>query len=272
MIPSHPENMISKPLKIFLVSLFVVAGTAAIVGLRLDRNRLRQRIGDARRQKAESDRLRDDNRRAQELLKQVETDATGSAQAIHADVMQARAEVAGLEKKAEAARADQLAQTAADATALANNRDPEKGLVRLENFQDVGRAQPGAAFQTFVWAAMKGEDATLAGMIAFPGAAREKAEAVVAALPAEVQAKYSIPEKLAALFFANALTAMNAAQVVDVTLPDAEHAVVTVRGLTDRPQKIPMQLGPSGWQIVVPEGMVGKLGGWALGGSQVPKK
>ena len=142
----------------------------------------------------------------------------------------------------------------------------------MEHFQNAGQATPGAAFQTFVWAAMKGEDATLAGMIAFPGAAREKAEAVVAALPAEVQAKYPTPEKLAALFFANALTAMNAAQVVDVTLPDAEHAVVTVRGLTDRPQKIPMQLGSSGWQIVVPEGMVGKLGGWASGGSPPPKK
>jgi hypothetical protein len=139
--------------------------------------------------------------------------------------------------------------------------------MRLEHFQNKGQATPAAAFQTFVWAAMKGEDATLAGMIALDHAAREKGTAVVAALPEETRTKYPTPEKLAALFFAAALTGQPSAQVLDVSFPDAQHATVQVRGLTDKTQKIPMQLGPQGWQIVVPVGMAERLGGWALGGA-----
>ena len=137
------------------------------------------------------------------------------------------------------------------------------GITRLENFRDAGQGTPGAAFQTFVWAAMKGDEAKQAGMIVFAGAGLATAEAIVAALPEPDRVKYPNPEKLAALFFADAFTQMQAAHVTGVTLTDAQHAMVRVRGLTPREQKIPMQLGPDGWQIAMPESMARVLDGWA---------
>ena len=253
-------------MKIAAVGLMLAGGMAGTVLLQLDNRRLRQRIAEARGQKERSDRLRDANRQAQELLDRARTDGDDGKRAIHADVVRLREEVAGLEKRAEETSAKLRAQHQADVEALASNRDPQRGLVRLENFQAAGRSTPAATFQTFVWAAMKGEDGTLAGMIALPDTAQERAEAVVAALPEAVRTKYSTPEKLAALFFADALTGKTAAQIVGVTSPDAQHAIVTVHGLADQEQNVPMQLGAEGWQIVVSEGMVDKLASWARGG------
>jgi len=250
-----------------LIGLSLAVGMASVALLRMDTRRLRQRIADVRREKEQSERLRADNQQARAVLSRTRADRDDGARAVHEEVVRLRGEVADLEKRAEESRAKVTAQQQADAEALASNRDPQKGLMRLENFKNVGQVTPGAAFQTFVWAAMKGEDATLAGMIAFSGAALDKGEAVVAALPDAARAKYLTPERLAALFFADALTGMSAAQIVGVAQPDAEHAVVTVRGLTDKEQRVPLQLGASGWQIVVPEGMVGKLAGWARGGA-----
>jgi hypothetical protein len=55
---------------------------------------------------------------------------------------------------------------------------------------------------------------------------------------------------------------MQAAQIVDVAMKDDQSAIVVVRGITSREQKIPMQLGPAGWQITMPEGMARGLEGW----------
>jgi len=107
----------------------------------------------------------------------------------------------------------------------------------------------------------------LASMIAIDGAAREKGLAVVATLPDAARSKYPTPEKLAALFFAAGLTTQPSAQITEVSLKDAQHAVVVVRGLTDKTQKVPLQLGAQGWQVAVPEKMVEALGKWAVGNS-----
>lgn len=258
--------MLSKPFKIVLGVVIVVASSVAIGVVHLDNTRLRKRLAGARSQEKQVTRLREDNQQTRELVTRVQADASDGARAIHDDVVRARAEVRELERKATASYAQLQAQTAQDTANLANNRDPETGLTRLEHFQNRGHATPSAAFQTFVWAALKGEDDRLAAMIAFNGEARAEAEEMMRALPEGVWTKYPTPEKLAALFFAAMLTAQPSAHIAGVVQQDAQHAVVTVRGLTEKTQKFPMRLERQDWQIAVPPGFAATLGRWARGG------
>jgi hypothetical protein len=264
--------MASRTFKVVFGAVVVLAfgGTMAVV--RLDNTHVRQQFARLNGQRLEAERLRDENRQLQEIVSRAQADTADGASAIHADLVRARAEVEELERKARASHAQMRATAAEDAENLANNQNPEKGLMRLEHFQNIGKATPAAAFQTFVWAAMKGEDTILAEMIAMDDAAREKGIAVVAALPDQTRAIYPTPEKLAALFFAAALTGQPSAQVQDVSFRDTQHATIHVRGLSDKIQKIPMQLGPQGWQIVVPAEMAERLGSWALGASSPLRK
>lgn len=264
--------MASRTFNVFLGTVAVLACGGAIVAVRLDNTRVRRQLARLHGEHQQAERVRADNRELQDLVSRAQTDTADGAGAIRADLVRARSEVEELERKAQAAYARLRATAAQDAENLANNRNPAAGLVRLEHFQNQGQATPAAAFQTFVWAAMKGQDATLAGMIAMDSAAREKGMAVVAALPGEMQATYPTPEKLAALFFAAALTGQPSAQILEVSQPDSQHAVLQVRGFTDKVEKIPMQRGAQGWQIVVPAGMTEKLGAWALGAASTPAR
>ena len=254
--------MISKGLKITLLVLLLGAGVLVAVMLRLDNARLRKKVAVSGRGKQEAAQLRRDNERTRTLLAQTQIAGADANRAVQRDLERWRREVAALEKSAAQHASALQADANRDAVSLAQNRDPEAGLTRLENFRDAGQGTPGAAFQTFVWAAMKGDEAKQAGMIVFAGAGRVTAEAIVAALPEPERANYPTPEKLAALFFADAFTQMQAAHVTVVTLTDAQHAVVGVRGLTPREQKIPMQLGQNGWQIAMPEPTARALEGW----------
>ena len=255
--------MISRPFKIGLILFLAVACGAVFALSQFDNARLRQRIADARRQKEQVEQLKKQNDRTRELVKRLDGDQEQSARVIDNEVAHMRQEIADLERRAEETRATLLAQNAHDVQSLANNRNPELGLVRLENFEKVGQNTPAAAFQTFVWAAMKGDDPMMESMISIGGTAREKVQEIIATLPEADRKSHGTPEKLVGLFMANAFTSMPSAQIVGVALSDAQRAVVTVRGLTNREQKVPMQLGAQGWQIVIPEQRVEGIGKWA---------
>jgi hypothetical protein len=257
--------MISRGLKISLVVLLLGTGLLVAVLLRLDNNRLRKNLAAAGQRQQQVAQLRTENERTRALLAKTDTTDAESARAVEADLQRLRGEVAALEKSAQARAGTAQAQAQGDALALEQNRDPEAGLVRLEHFRDAGQATPAAAFQTFVWAAMRGEEAKQAGMVAFAGAGRAAVEVIVAALPEADRA-------LIALFFADAFTQMQAAHVTSVTLSDPQHAMLTVRGLTPREQKIPLQLGPGGWQIAVPENMGRGLENWVRRKTGEPAK
>jgi hypothetical protein len=264
--------MISKGLKISLLVVLLSAGALVAVMLRLDNARLRRNLAVSERNKQQATQLREDNERARALLAQTETTGSDAARAVQRDVERWRGEVAALEKAAIQNAQAQQAGARGDASSLEQNRDPEAGLTRLENFHDAGQATPGAAFQTFVWAALKGDETKQADMISFADTSRATAEAILAALPEPDRLKFPTPEKLAALFFADAFTQMQAAHVTGVTLTDAQHAMVVVRGLTPREQKIPMQLGPNGWQIAISESMARVLDGWTQRKLRPPAK
>jgi len=185
----------------------------------------------------------------QSLVARTSESGGDAAGALHAEVVRLRGEIADLEMRAE----ERHAKGQANGAALAANRDPEKGLVLIENFRHVGRSSPSAVFQTMVWAATKGDDQLAASLLTFDVGARAQAEALISALPEGVRAKYPSPESLAALFFAEVVTGHEAARILSQTLQDPQHATVTI-GFTSAAegQPLTMQWGATGWQLVVP--------------------
>lgn len=248
-------------MKIFLLLLLGALAGAGIVGIHRDSTRLRGRIAEARRQHELAAHLRGENQRTQKLVMRSANDAAGAAQAIHADLERARGEVAALEKHATERHAQLAAKSAADATALATNRDPKTGLTRLERFQNTGQATPAAAFQTLVWAAMKGDEAMLAQVGTISAAARTKAEALIAGLPEGGRAQWT-PEKIAAMFFTGAFGEVTAAQIAQESPKDAGHVALGIRITNGDKEQIvtfQWQLGASGWQVVFDEKLLGAV-------------
>jgi len=220
--------------KIGIFAALAVAGVAEIVWLRQHNARLRTEVAEWRARNWELAPVREENLRLRAAAARVETlpeTAVGESRPPPRET--------GSEMRA---------------AGRAANRDPEKGLVALENFSNVGRASPGAAFQTAIWAIVKGDDDTLAHAFALTDAARKKADKLLADLPDTVRAKYASPEKLVGVFLsAGVLIGADGFQIVSQDFADASHATVwlgTGRGQDD---KFAMQLGPDGWQLTVDE-------------------
>lgn len=147
------------------------------------------------------------------------------------------------------------------------NRDPEKGPVRLEHFQDKGRATPSAAFQTAVWAMTKGVDDALAPLFAVSPAGREKLRTMLAGMTPAMQARFDPPEKIFGLLFATEIFQDDGFKIGLVSKPDSAGQVrLTVlrarNGSKNMQDKLyPFQLGPGGWQLPISDEMVDALPG-----------
>lgn len=247
--------MISGKFKAVLLALVLAAGLGGIVFVHLDNSRLRGRVADARREGGQVLRLREENQRTRDLLARTQADGQGAAEQTRAELGRAQREVAELEKRAAERYATVSAQAAADAIAMANNRDLRQGLVRLEHYQNMGQGTPTAAFETLVWAAMKGDEATLERLLKFSPTGRAKAQEWLATLTPEARAQWTV-EKLGGLYFSNILTAVPAIHVTGETIEsDGDSAVVGLRLSGNSGQeKLKFKLGPNGWQVAVSEG------------------
>jgi hypothetical protein len=236
--------------------LVIITALCGVVALRLElrRQARHDEIAMLRRQKNAVQRQTEENSRAVEAEGRQVGDVVVQQSE---EIEEARRQVAALERRATSRRAEMQAESArrktADAAALAvDNRDPEKGMARLEFFKNVGRANPNQALQTLIWAALSGEQEELKRGLLVEGRARARAEVLIGRLPREAKAS-ATPEGLAALWFSNRVLDVPAAQMADVVFDDAAHATVVVRGGIGDQQSVQMQLGPTGWQVVVPE-------------------
>lgn len=224
----------------------LVAGWFETISLRRHNAMRRVQVAELRRE-----RDRQEQREAKARAMPVETPvvretANTSAAGQQPEVVKIRAEIAALEQRAEEQPALRPEVTDAPAT----NRDPEKAMTRLEYFQNVGQATPAAAFQTLVWAALKGEEKTMAQTIGLDEGSRQKVlELMSASLSEAEREKYPTPESVLALFLAKALVRVSSLQFVETEPKNALNATVTVRGLMGNDQKLPMRLGANGWQL-----------------------
>jgi hypothetical protein len=255
-------------LKFGLIALVAAAGASGLVVLRNSNTRLRKQVADLRIQNNEVALLREDNQRTRKWLALAEASGDDTVARIHAEWVRTQSELSALEKRAEKQHAQRRLRDAARAakysmntSELAGNRDPEQGLTRLEYFRNMGRATPGAAFQTVVWAALKGDDATLGSALAISDHARAEAGKLIATLPENIRAQYPTPDRLMALFVAGAiLEHATAAQIVGQTNDDARHATVSIGvagAVADT--NVQFQLGADGWQLVVPESVMAQV-------------
>jgi hypothetical protein len=150
-----------------------------------------------------------------------------------------------LEKKA----VEQYAANPEANDAPSTNRDPEKGMTKLEYLQNVGQGTPAAALQALFWAALKGDDQMIAKTVAWDEAVRPQVQALIDRLSEESKARYSTPEQLWALIFSRQALDVSAIHIAETVPKDSANASLAVKGLTTGDAHLSMYLGPNGWQL-----------------------
>ena len=235
---------------VFIV--LVVAGTVgAIAILEVDKSQLRRQISQLSQNATSLDRLRAESAHNQALLDRFKTGREEGAKAIHGDLVVARAELAALEGKA-----GRSLEGDSTTPSIEANRDPTRAMTRPEFLSDAGRATPEAAFQTLIWAAMKGREPEMAACVSLDHAARAKAEGFLATLSTEARAKYGTPEQLVGLVFSHGVLESTAFQFVTSSVADGDHVTLAVRVRANGREsetKIPMVRSADGWSMAVAE-------------------
>jgi hypothetical protein len=249
---------VSKSFKIITAALVSIACAVALTFLHLQNSLLKQRVIVRRSDQQRAATIKKENRQLEALFDRQNRSAAGAAASARALVEQTRAEIVVLERRAEERHVAKHAQDLRTAEALATNRDPRQGLTRLEYFQDRGQATPSAAFESLVWATMRGDEAAMVKLGSMSNAVREDAKALIARLPPDAQSHWT-PPKLAALWFTGALTELPALQITGESREDAENAVVTFRTPRGEDEKIKLKLSPDGWRVAVPSSAISRL-------------
>ena len=157
------------------------------------------------------------------------------------------------------------ARTGADrttATSAEPSPNPETDMVAVEGIQYAGRTTPTAAFQTFVWAALSGNDAELAGSLALRGHGREKMTELWAALPPESRAKFPSPESIPAIYAAEqTVRKLQSIRILETRMSDENTADLFMR-ITNRSGRTsdqdPLRMIREGgeWRVLLPDNMV----------------
>jgi len=209
----------------------LLAGAAGIGGLKWRNAHLRDEVGEWRRRNAALGPARAENRR-----------------------LRAVAEPTGSGVDAAPAVSAAFASTSIASSVPAGGLLPAEGLLPLEAFRNLGRDTPRAAFETTIWAVVKGDDATMVGVLSLDRAARTKAEAILARLPASSRAQYATPEKLVGIFFsAGILVGTDSFRILGEDRTGPTQATLRVQTPKGSTEHFPMVLGTGGWQLVVPE-------------------
>ena len=242
-------------MKLRFYPIFIVVVVTGTVGgiaiLEVDKSQLRRQISQLSQNATSLAGLRAESARNQALLDRFKTSREEGAKAIHGDLVAARAELAALE-----AKAGRSLKGASATPSIEANRDPTQAMTRPEFLSDAGRATPEGAFETLIWAAMKGREPELAACVSLDHAARAKAESLLAILSAEARAKYGTPEQLVGLVFSHGVLESTALQFVISSVDDGDHVTLAVRVRTNGREsetKIPMVRSADGWSMAVGE-------------------
>lgn len=242
-------------LKASLAGAVLLGGMAGFVWQRQTAGKLQRMIALGRRENQELRRLPEENQRLREMI--ARGNQTEASRLILAEIPKAREEVAALELRLR----QPVPPSTPTADEISTNRDPEKGVVRLEHFRDKGRASPGAAFQTLVWAVTKGEDGALASLFAVSPSGREKLQAILGNLPPETRRRFDPPEKLLGMLVAYDVLDEEGFQIVGETTQNSGQTILRVRQLKHgriqpSEKKLPWQRGPDGWQLPISDTMI----------------
>lgn len=244
------------PTKLSIIVLLglMAAGVLQIFGLHRANTALRLQVNE-RRVEHENRNARSKTPAQLHHAAAKDEEPANDAKASAGRLAQLRAEIAVLEQRAVAQADANLETTDAPST----NRDPEKGMTKLENLQNVGQGTPGAALQTLFWAAIKGDEQAMARTIGWDEVVRPKVQALIDRLPLEIRVRYPTPEALAALYISKFALDVSAIHIADTASKDGSTATLTVKGLTGADVLLPMHLRANGWQLVAGEDMLSGL-------------
>lgn len=241
-------------LKLSLIGAVLLGGIVAALWQWRQATTLRRSVAHMKQAMADP---RSDARLRERVANGSDSDA---ARHVRDEIARTRQEIATLERR--------LQQPAAPFRVHAHfteNRDPEKGPVRLEQFRDQGRATPSAAFQTVVWAATTGADDAFPALFAVSLTSREKLRAILASMAPETRTRYEPPEKLIGLLFAREILDEEGFEIGETTEPDASGRVqLRVFRIRDGRQsksekKYPLVQGPDGWRFPITDKMVDEI-------------
>lgn len=239
-------------LKISLIGLALVSGVAGWAWQWQRASGRREALASMKRDLVE---VRAENARLTRIVTtSSETEATRH---VREEIERTRQEIAAWEQ-----RLKRQPEPMPRQTPFTENRDPEKGPVRLEHFGARGNATPSAAFQTAVWAMTTGADDALPALFALSPAGRDKLRTFFAGMAPEVRRRYEPPEKLIGLLFARDILEEEGLEIGSATEPDSSGRVFLpvfrVRSGRKNPQekKYPLIRGPAGWQIPISDQMV----------------
>lgn len=140
------------------------------------------------------------------------------------------------------------------------NSDITRGMVLASDLRNRGRETPAAAFESLLWAAVHGDDSMFAEVVAIPPNDR----AQTAEYLKTIGETKRTPEQIAGVLFSReVLKKAESVQVLGSTQVDATHVTLATKirdfAESEHKGKIPMVLGPGGWQLAVPEGLAKAL-------------
>jgi RNA polymerase sigma factor (sigma-70 family) len=159
-----------------------------------------------------------------------------------------------------AALKESQAKNAATAAAAASARGPASASVHPalspRGYRDYGRATPRDAMLTSAWAADVCDPAAFAQLITFDGQGRDKALALLAAMPDSIRAQYRTPEEFYGLVLAAATMQgppPNADIVEQFKIVELRPGRAASRPPGSERNYHEYQLTPDGWKWVIPE-------------------
>jgi hypothetical protein len=183
-----------------------------------------------------------------------------SAEVVRSEIEKTRQEIAQSERLWQ--RLAKAPAATPHAQHFTENRDPEKGPVRIKDFRDVGQATPGAAFQTVIWALATENYSALVPLLRISPNGHEKLRAMVARMDAAGQKRFDPAEKIVGLLLARDFLDQDGYEIGAATEPDVtgqvKLSVLRVRSGNQNKQekKLPLVRGPSGWQLPITDKLI----------------
>ncbi len=206
-------------------------------------------------------RLRDENERLRELL--AATDPMHATEQLNAEIARLRHEITTLELKRPPALPKARTQPRSPSNESPRESGTEHDAIRIADHKNLGQATPGTAFQTFVWALAHDDLAALIPLLQLSSGGQEQLRNMWQELPAESRARFQQPEQIVMMLLALDVLDEEAIKIVGETPGTSGNLHLRVNrfkhGIMQGEKRIPMRLGPGGWQVVIPDKLIEEL-------------
>ncbi|MGC4074384.1 MAG: sigma-70 family RNA polymerase sigma factor [Nibricoccus sp.] len=163
-------------------------------------------------------------------------------QALKKRLADAEAALTGMINRSAPPETQSAAVPAVTAAPALTNASIEKELIAVEECRNVGSATAATAFQTLVWAALTGDDDTLASLVFLPPESLKLGTEYLQQLPEETRRQFKSPQHVVALFLAEEIVRKaSKVQVIRTTPVDESRVSLRVRttnkGNDDKPRE-----------------------------------